>query len=131
MKRIFVIMLIFTHLFSAVGFSMNIHYCGNQKSYSFFGVEVGSICGCDHQDHQHSKDCCKDKKVKVKAQKKENISSKHITLNHTLLYDFIHLPIYSFKTKIPIALTNSIYLSIGHPPNHSPPLYLLNRAFLI
>ena len=131
MKRIFAIALIFIHLFSAVGFSMSIHYCGSHKSYSFFGIEVGTICGCDHNDHQHSKDCCKDKKVEVKAQKKENISSKVITLNHTLLYDFIPLPTYSFKTKISIALTNSFTVYAGHPPNHSPPLYLLNRAFLI
>ncbi len=124
-------MLIFIHLFSAVGFSMNVHYCDSHKSYSLFGVEVGTICSCDHQDHRHSKDCCKDKKVEVKAQKKENIGSKLITLKHTLFFDFISLPIYNFKLKMLFAQSNTSNVYTGHLPNHSPPLYLLDRAFLI
>ncbi len=131
MKRIFAITLIFIHLFSAVGFSINVHYCGNHKSYSFYGIEVGTICGCDHEDNQHNKDCCKDKKVEVKAQKKENISNKVISLNHTLLFDPTPLPTYFFKARISLEQTNSFTAYTGHPPNHSPPLYLLNRAFLI
>lgn len=130
MKRIILILLIFTHLFSAVGFSMNIHQCGSHKSYSLFGLEVGGICGCDHQNHKHSKDCCKDKKVEVKAQKKENIGSKILLLKHFPTVDFVPSINYTSKIILPVT-TNTVTCFTGHPPNHSPPLYILHSVFRI
>lgn len=129
MKKFVIILLIFTHLFSAVGFSMNIHQCGSHKSYSLFGLEVGVICGCDHQDHSHRKDCCKDKKIEVKAQKKENIGSKVLLLKHFSTIDFI--PSIYFSTKVLLPISYKVTCFIEHPPNNSPPLYILHSVFRI
>lgn len=129
MKKIVVILLIFIHLFSAVGFSMNIHQCGGHKSYTIFGFEVGAICACDHQDHSHSKECCKDKKVEVKAQKKENIYSKILIIKHFQVLDFAR--VYNYLHPIVVPVTNTVTLFSDHPPNHSPPLYLLHSVFRI
>ncbi len=129
MKRIVVILLIFTHLFSAVGFSMNIHQCGGHKSYALFGFEIGAVCGCDHQDHSHSKDCCNDKKVVVKAQKKENVASKILVLKHFPVINFE--PSFFCFQNVNVAVTIAVTIVSDHPPNHSPPLYLMYGVFRI
>jgi len=129
MKKIIVLLLIFTHLFSGVGFSMNVHYCGNHKSCSFFGVEVGTKCGCNHQGHHHRKDCCKDKKVEVKAQKKVNVRSEIFTLKDFTLFDL--LPVYTSSSKEYFSQANIETKISGHPPDFSPPLYILHSDFRI
>lgn len=129
MKRIVVILLIVTHLFSAVGFSMNIHQCGSHKSYAICGLEVGAICGCDHQDYSHNMDCCKDKKIEVKAQKKENVINKNLILKHFPVLAF--LPSCTYNSKVVFPVSHSVTFFTGHPPNHSPPLYILHRVFRI
>ncbi len=129
MKKIVIILLIFIHLFSSAGFSMNIHQCGGHNSYAIFGFDVGVVCACDHQDHSHSKDCCKDKKVEVKAQKKEIIHTKTLILKHFQVLDFE--PSFIFFQQATVPVTNAVTIASDHPPNYFPPLYILHSFFRI
>lgn len=130
MMRFLAIILLFAHLFSAVGFSMNIHFCGSLKSYAVFGLELGSNCSCDHDGDRHGKDCCKDKKVEVKSVKKENVQGKVLIAKHFPAWvepvnyfplEDIYLPKHPFN-KVEIK---------DDPPDDSPPRYILYRTLLI
>lgn len=129
MIRIIAIAIIFSHLLSSVGLSMRVHYCGSHKFYSLCGLEFGSKCSCDHENHIHKNDCCKDKKVEVKAIKKENINRKVVTLINVLSFDLIS--ICSFNKVQPFQSLVCTILYKGRPPNYSPPLFVLNRVFRI
>lgn len=129
MIRTFVILLALIHLFSTAGFSLNVHYCGYQKSYSLFGIELGKSCTCNHQDDKHGKSCCKDEKIEVTAKKKEFVSSKIIALKKLPSFDLA--PLLKFSREPLFLETETITFFIGHPPNHSPPLHILNGVFRI
>ncbi len=129
MKKNVIILLIFTHLFSAVGFSMNVHDCGGHKSYSLLGLDLGTTCACNHEDEKHSHDCCKDKKVEVKAQKKETIGSKIFTFKYFAALYLAPINTSLFQTYN--TQFNAKVLFTGHPPNYQPPLYILNSVFII
>ena len=66
MKLVFAIVLILTHLFSTVGFSMDVHVCGRKKGYSIYGIEINGHCGCNHKNVKHANNCCKNKKTHEK-----------------------------------------------------------------
>lgn len=129
MKKIIAFILLFFHLFTAVGFSMNVHYCGNHKSYSFLGLKIGKVCRCDHSKKQHKKSCCKDKKVEIKVHKKENISIHSFKLN--VFTTTCLVPEYIIFVKAFLRQTGIVTLYTGHPPNHSLLLYLLYQVFRI
>lgn len=129
MKKTIFILLVFTHLLSSVGFSMNVHQCGSNKSYTLIGLSLGSYCSCDHEDQSHLKNCCKDKKIVVKAQKKECISNKIFIVKYISEIDF--LP-HSFKfTKLELPEKNNITVFTGHPPNLKTSLYLFYNVYRI
>ena len=131
MKFFISIFLIFSHLFSTFGFSMEEHECGGAKSYSFYGVSLNSHCKCDHESKDHSNKCCKDKKTIVKANKTDKQVAK-IFVSKNLLGDYnINIP-YEILTK-ELVINNPSSLAFGtkHPPDHYPPLYILYNVFLI
>lgn len=110
---------------------MEVHECAGEKSYSIFGLSLNSLCECDHDSHKHDDNCCKDKKVQVKADQKEKITPKVQFAKHTL--DVI-LPIPTIEFVIddtPLAEPKSFAFGTEYPPDHSPPLYILYNVFLI
>ncbi|MBK7763680.1 MAG: hypothetical protein IPI46_09945 [Bacteroidetes bacterium] len=131
MKALISFFLIFSHLFSTVGFIMEVHECAGEKSYSIFGLSLTSLCECDHDSHKHDDNCCKDKKVQVKADHKDKITVKAFYQKHFL--DVFILPKQQFFVSETQALTQPKSFAFGteYPPDHSPPLYLLYNVFLI
>ena len=131
MKVFISIFLIFSHLFSTVGFSMEVHECGGEKSYAVFGISLNSLCQCDHESEDHDDGCCKDKKTTIKAKHQDQQINKTI-IAKKLIVDFeINNPSeFIYKDEV---INNSQTLAFGikHPPNHSPPLYILYNVFLI
>ena len=130
MKKVLVILLLFAHLFSTVGFSMDIHHCGPSKTYSILGIELGEECCCDHDEQTHEDDCCKDEKLEVKSLKKENVPQKTVVFKQTATEPCLppgvseYLPVLSIQAIEPRLL-------VEHPPDHSPPIYLLHQVFRI
>lgn len=131
MKNIFALILIFSHLFSTVGFSMEVHECGSHKSYCLYGISIGRLCKCDHKDIKHSDDCCKDKKTVIKAEHSDKQINK-VFIAKQLIQDFeIDIPIEFNNRNVVLNGRNSPSFGTKHPPNHSPPLYILYNVFLI
>ena len=131
MKVFISIFLILSHLFSTVGFSMEIHECDGQKSYTFFGISLNSLCQCDHESKDHNRGCCKDKKTVVKAENKDKQITK-VLLSKNFIESFeISRPIEFIDNAKPLNGRNSLAFGVKHPPDHSPPLYILYNVFLI
>lgn len=123
--------MIFAHLFSTVGLSMEVHECGSEKSYAIFGLMLNAACECDHNSQEHKSDCCKDKKVQVKADQKAKISAKTQIDNRQIA--LLHEPtrILSIEAPLQQIEAQSLFLGVAYPPWHAPPLYLLYNVYLI
>jgi hypothetical protein len=107
------------------------HECGGEKSHAIFGISINETCTCNHDSITHEEDCCKDKKITVKAEKKDKNVSKQIV--HTFkIIDLIYQDavIYHFvaKTTLPIF---TIVNRIEYPPGYARPLYIMYNSFLI
>ena len=131
MKLFVSIFLIFSHLFSTVGFSMEVHECAGKKSYSIYGISLHNLCGCEHDSKEHSKDCCKDKKTVIKADNKDKQSNKVIASKNPIEPIEISQSIVFVDRDIQCIGINSLAFGTKHPPDHSPPLYILYSVFLI
>ena len=131
MKLSVSLFLIISHLFSTVGFSMEVHECGTERSYAIYGISLTSLCCCDHESEDHTKDCCTDKKTVVKGEFKEKISLKVFPSKQ--LIEPLEIPRSSFSINIDHEPVQTIVPLLGaeYPPGSSPPLYVLYRVFLI
>jgi hypothetical protein len=130
-KKIFALILILSHLFSTVGFSMEVHECDGEKSYSLYGFSLNSFCKCNHESRHHSEGCCKDKKTIVKAEKNDKQIVKVFVAKH-IIQDFeICTPLEFVNKNTIVNGHNSFDFGTKHPPDHSPPLYILYNVFLI
>lgn len=130
--KIFVsLFLILTHLFSTVSFSMNMHECGGEKSFAYFGIHFTQKCNCNHDSEDHKKDCCSDKKLVVKGDLKEKITQKVFITKAFDFFDTIELPLIEFQQKKVTTSIDIVSLSSEYPPGYSPPLYILYRSILI
>jgi hypothetical protein len=110
---------------------MDMHECGGEKSYALFGIAINESCQCDHSDEHHSKDCCKDKKVKVKADKKDKSFGKQLIQKYKTFEFNCQSPLlYNLE---PVQQLNSIAViyKVEHPPGYARPLYILFDSFLI
>jgi hypothetical protein len=110
---------------------MEVHECGGEKSYSFFGISLNSLCKCDHESKDHSDGCCKNKKTVVKAEHNDKQTIK-VFIAKQLIQDFDNsIPIEFYSRHAVLNGHNSLSFGIKHPPDHSPPLYILYNVFLI
>lgn len=131
MKLLASIFLIFSHLFSTVGFSMAVHECGSQKSYSFYGISLHNKCKCDHKNKNHTDDCCKDKHSVVKGENKDKLTNKVFFSKKVNVSTFAPSSIsFDVQTVILRTVKPEIYRS-EFPPGNAPPLYILFRNILI
>jgi hypothetical protein len=110
---------------------MDIHECGGEKSYAIFGVSLSSVCQCDHDSEDHDTACCKDKTTTIKAKHQDKQINKTISAKNTLVDFDITSPIEFVKRDVAIKYHTSFAFSTKHPPDHSPPLYILYNVFLV
>jgi hypothetical protein len=71
MKTFIAISIIIAQLISSVGFKVDIHECGSNKSYSICGLPIGHNCCCDHESATHKDNCCKDITTIINADTKD------------------------------------------------------------
>jgi hypothetical protein len=102
-----------------------------KTSVTFAGIDIHKSCKCKHDEKKHSKKCCNNKDVSVKADySKDKTNNNSITVSKDFGVDVFAL--YSFAYIFNIQKSNTfIFSNKGSPPKHSPPLFLLNNVFLI
>lgn len=127
MKKLGIILFLVCYLFSASGFSINLHYCGGKiKNVSLFHTDEEGCC----KGKMKKAGCCKEKNVSVKIKDAQSHQSA------------LQVPDLKFTSLIFIAPPNAvfadrIFLSQIIPLNHAPPdlyqapPYLKNRVLLI
>lgn len=128
MKKILAILLLIIYTSSAVGITVNFHYCqGQLAKVSFLNFEGQKDCACNPQNMP--KGCCKDDLVYQKADKHNVIQAVPLvkfisfSLELTPPYNYAIIPL--VKSSIPQYLKDI-------PKRSCPePVYLLNRVFLI
>lgn len=129
MQKITACILLLTHVFSAMGMQVDIHYCGKNKTYSAFGLNMGKQCACKHKDQTSRDKCCKEKKVEIKSNQKESLnrSAWVFKVNQTepaAVCVPVYRAVHAFECP-PLPLVPE------HPPDAATPVYLLNSVFLI
>ncbi len=131
MKFFISIFLIVSHLFSTVGFSMEIHECGGAKSYSFYGFSLHKHCECDHESQDHTNDCCSDKQSIVKGENKDKITNKVLASKQIIIESELQKNIaLTQNIVVPNNLAPTIFRT-EFPPGNAPPLYIMYRNILI
>ena len=131
MKKFTSILIILSFLASTAGFSMDIHHCGGKVSYDIFGLSLKKHCGCNHKKEAHPTKCCHDKKVEIKAEKKDKISAKTIAAKCSIKEVlFFNKPLTTIAKAV-FVFRHQSPLKAEHPPGYSPPVYLRGGAFLI
>lgn len=128
MKKLIVILLLIIYAGSALGITINYHYCcGTLVNVSVLNVEGKAGCSCDSR--KMSKDCCKDTILTQKVDKHKPGHSASI-LHYTPLA--VALPI-SVSQQVTLFMDgySSDNISEFVPRSCSEPIYLLNRVFRI
>lgn len=110
---------------------MNIHKCGEDVSYSIFGISLNENCTCDHSNNTHENECCKDKKITIKANSSDKILKKEFSLKKFELKDIVLSPIYIIQGETNLFSEYVSLIENEFPPCHSPPLFILYRVFRI
>ena len=131
MKKSLFILLAFLHLFSVVGFSMDVHICMGKTSVTLAGIDIHKTCKCKHDEKKHSKRCCTNKNLKLKADySKDKTNAKTVTTNKVFATDIFTSNTFSYVFNIQNVNT-FVVSNKGSPPKHSPPLFIMNSVFLI
>lgn len=119
MKLLIVHILLFSLLFSTVGFSMEVHQCVVERVYSIYDTPYENYSDFDYNQPEYTNDCGRDKKTNVHVKRCEcvngKISSKNKMCSAEESEEFTYIP-YS---------TSKFNHNLNHPPDHSPPLYIL------
>ncbi len=131
MKLFIPIFLILSHLFSTIGFSLEIHECGGHKSYSIYGFSLQKKCQCNHSSKDHTDDCCKDKQAVVKGEHKDKMTNKvFVSKKVNAETEIPNKIVFTPNIVLPDIVNPEIFRS-EFPPGNSPPLYILYRSILI
>ena len=130
MKKSILLLCIVSHLFSTVGFCINVHQCGSHKSYNVFGFSLSETCLCDHQSNDHEDTCCKDKKLVVKAEIKDKILIKSVYPKPSFIVNFIPAKLWIYRNSN-LNFRHCTFVENDFPPSHPPPLFKLYRVFRI
>ncbi len=129
MKKGIALLLILTHLFSSVGFSMSIHHCGKNISYKVGKLELNKHCKCKVEPKAKSSKCCRNEQVIVKADKKDKSSS------HSRIQLLIHtLTLYPHTLTsfgIEALSTSLVYFPTKAPPGTTSPPFIKYHSLRI
>lgn len=130
MKNFISIFLIVTHLFSSIGLNVSVHQCGDETSYSFFGIGF-SHCECEHSSEDHEEDCCSDKKIELKSNADFKHIEKILLKERSSSYALIPVISYFLHSQALFKTTIKKHYQRAYPSNFSPPRYILFRNFRV
>ena len=128
MKRIATILLTFFYLIPAIGFSFDIHWCGNKvRSVSIIKAH-GEKCPCGMK---MKAGCCKDVHTNIKLSESQKGSSQIVSPNNSITK---YLTEFSIKNNLTLyPKTDVIDIANYHSPPaiRRLPVFLLNSNFRI
>ena len=129
MKKILVVILLFTYSFAASGATVELHYCmGKLIGWDFEYTSKNDCRNCNIKT-KPAKGCCDNKQLQAKVDKDQQAAYNNILFTNN------HFAIVPSYTIIEDGVINGI--TIVHPSIHAPPLisetpaYLLNCNFRI
>lgn len=111
--------------------SLEVHECEGEMSYAIFGISLNSFCQCDHESEDHENSCCKSEKTTIEAKHIDKQVSKVIVANIQMVDFDINKPSEFIFKNLVNNNPNSLAFGTRHPPDFSPPLYILYDLFLI
>ncbi len=126
MKKGFILLLILTHLFSVMGFSMAIHQCHTDVSYQVFGISLNKKLICMDEETTITK-CCKNYKINPNANPLNKLNFK--TILNSPWAERILLPsvtLFSIHSSITTPVLQAF--KRVSPPRNYLPSYLLNNS---
>jgi hypothetical protein len=128
MKKIIVILLTFLYLIPAIGFSIDVHWCGSKIQAVSIQTSHKKQCPCRME---MPKGCCKDLHQVIKLTDNQCLASTLSVPNNNFIIHFTnvsHLPLKLSFTQVKIFDFSNYHA----PPGASElPLYLSNRILRI
>jgi hypothetical protein len=128
MKKIAIILFVFLYLLPAIGFSIDVHFCGNKIQTVNVETINRNLCSCGSK---MPKGCCRDIHTVIKLTDNQNPSSSTDVIFNNFAKQlansaFLHLGVISDGFSI------FIFPNYHAPPEiNKPPVYLANCTFRI
>jgi hypothetical protein len=125
MKKIAIILFTVFYLIPVIGFSINLHWCGNNLTSVKIGTPFNTTCGSCQKWMQRS--CCKNTSLLIKFSDNQSkpATSSQSTINCFKIFaqsseqlfpgvESVAIPFYTyhappFKSKLPVYLSNSVF----------------------
>jgi hypothetical protein len=127
MKRIALILFVFIYLLPSVGFSINVHWCGNKVNSISIGHLKADVCPCGKK---MKRNCCKDFHTFVKLNGSHKASST-LSVNASNLTLASSAGIFEVIPFNNPASSSFHYANYRPPISCGPPLYVSCRTFRI
>jgi hypothetical protein len=114
-----------------MGLGIKVHHCGTKISYEIFEFAINETCNCNHLKETSFHKCCKEKHIIVKAIDSDKIGNKTIAFNKTYTTFLATFFIDNHTANINLLTNTNTVFKHEYPPRYSPPIYILNKFFLI
>jgi hypothetical protein len=131
-KKLFVLIMMFVYSITAIGATINMHYCmGEFVEWNFLLTNKKNCSKCGMLEKKENNSCCKNEKKILKIDTQHNKSSNNISIaapkyskTITLYQKFKFINLYKLK------ITRNYF---HHPPPDiaNSKKYILNSVFLI
>jgi hypothetical protein len=128
LKKFALILFSIYYLLPAVGFSIDLHWCGNQVSAVTFSSGSEQTCGCAKK---MAAGCCKSSHISIKLQDNHKTEIQLSAPKNNSVKDIqvATLPVSSLTSSQVLVFDISGYHS--PPPKSKQPVYLANNVFRI
>ena len=136
MKKLLSIVLLFLFLITNSGIAVTAHWCcGELSSIHFIAADkhrctCGDNGSCDNKAMESG--CCKDKTTTLNANEKNDVAKAADFELKVTTPDITFIPVNHIEVLSTVIFHNTVS-DFYHPPppNHSVPLYLLDKVFRI
>ena len=130
MKRFLVLILSILYMTSAMGFTVQQHYCMGKLVSAGFTDDGRDECSTNCCDAALKKDCCKDEHKVIKTTDHQLAKSVHLPLHHCVLPQTV---VYRRTPYVPIPLKSTEVTNAHAPPSlwRAYPIYLEIRNLRI
>ncbi len=128
MKRITIVLLTTLYLLPAIGFSINVHWCGGKASSVAIEVLNNGKCACGKE---MKKGCCKDIKTIVKLTDNQKNTTQLTSPQNNQVKLLSEVSIITQQTSLSQATVISFTNYHSPPSNCKNSVYLSNCVFRI
>jgi hypothetical protein len=127
MKKIAILILTFLYLLPAVGFSVNVHWCGNRAQTVELGFAQNKKCSCGEK---MVKGCCKNTHTVIKLTANHHAASSIISPTN-IVYHAIPVPFFYQGIFFEKVASFHVATDASPPGKNKLPVYLTTCTFRI